>query len=204
MSAKHRGSGTIAYGGLARLVLTAAKLVKPHDNGATHAMAIAKSNLAKEPQALGYRLEPSKRDDDIAVVKWCGPIDLSADQLVGADGAKVGDARKNAPMKDAAKQALTELLVLGPIASDEAISKTMLASGCKEGTVHRAAKELRVLKLPHYAKGGGVDHWTWRLAPKISLDRTIAENKCEQAQKLFDATGVEFADLDTQKINRGN
>jgi hypothetical protein len=33
----------------------------------------------------------------------CGPIALTADQLVGADVAKVGDARKNAPLREAAE-----------------------------------------------------------------------------------------------------
>ena len=64
MSAKYRGSGTIAYGGLARSVLTAAELTKSHGNGATHAMAVAKSNLAEQPWVTSWsrqRITPRLR-----------------------------------------------------------------------------------------------------------------------------------------------
>jgi hypothetical protein len=59
MSAKHRGSGTVAFGGLARSVITAAELREPRENRATHAVAVAKCNLYAQPQALGYIIRQS-------------------------------------------------------------------------------------------------------------------------------------------------
>jgi hypothetical protein len=40
--------------------------------------------------ALGYRLDSAPNDPDSPVVTWFGAIDLSPDQLVGADGAPFG------------------------------------------------------------------------------------------------------------------
>ena len=118
---------------------------------------------------MGYKLEPSTDNAEIAVLKWCGPVDLTADQLVGADGAKVGDARKNAPLRVAAKKALIDILRFGPVPSDKAMEQAKLASGAKEGTVNKASIELGVLKVPHYSRTGtGVELWTWELPPEIS------------------------------------
>ena len=98
---------------------------------------------------------------------WRGTVDLTADQLVGADGAKVADARKAAPLREAAKAALKELLSGGPVRSEEAIEKTRLATGAGKGTVQNAAKDLPVIKASHYGEDGGISHWTWELPPGL-------------------------------------
>jgi hypothetical protein len=164
MRAKHRGSGTIAYTGIARSVIVAGELKEPKENGPTHAIALTKGNLTKRPQAIGYRLDSATGDAESPVIIWLGALDLSADQLVGADGAKVSDARKTAPVRDECERVLGELLADGPMPMKEAIKKTRDAVGCGAGSVHDAAKRLGVLKKSVRA-GGVIAHWTWEMPP---------------------------------------
>lgn len=165
MAAKHRGSGTIAYTGITRSVMVAGRLKEPTPDGATHAIARTKGNLSKEPKAIGYRLDSAPDDPDAPVVEWCGPIDLTADQLVGADGAKVGDARKNAPVRDECERVLAELLADGPMPQKEAIKKTRDAVDCSPKSVREAADRIGVVKKP-VRVDNKIDHWTWELPPK--------------------------------------
>jgi hypothetical protein len=167
MSAKNRGSGTIAFTGITRSVIVAGRLKEPTPDGATNAIARTKGNLSKEPKAIGYRLDSAPNDRDTPVVEWCGSIDLTADQLVGADGAKVSDARKNAPAREEAREILEHLLADGPVNADDAIRLTKQNADCGIKTVRAAARELGVVKRPVRGKDNSkVDHWTWQLPPK--------------------------------------
>ncbi|WP_123023581.1 AAA family ATPase [Mycolicibacterium stellerae] len=167
MSAKHRGGGSVAYSALVRSVISAAPLLHPTDEGATYALARAIGNLSKAPSSIGYSLDSSADNEEVPEVTWRGTVDVTADQLIGADGAKVADARKTAPLREAAKVALKELLSHGPLPSDEAIEKTQLASGAGKGTVQSAAKDLAVIKISHYGDSGAISHWTWELPPGL-------------------------------------
>lgn len=165
MSAKNRGSGTIAYTGIARSVIVAGKLRETKPDGPTHAIALTKGNLTKDPSAIGYRLESAPDSPDIPVVSWCGPMELSADQLVGADGAKVSDARKNAPVRQEAMEILSQLLADGPVEANKAIRLTKQNADCGLKVVKAASKELHVVKKA-VRVDGKIDHWTWELPPK--------------------------------------
>jgi hypothetical protein len=176
MSAKNRGGGSVAYGALVRSVLSVGKVIEPQDNGATFAIARAIGNLSKPPESIGYRLDdapdhaglPKPEDDElrVSVVKWCGTVEIDADQLVGADGAKVGDARKTAPTRDAAKDAVADMLKRGPHRAADVITTVTQSELCSKGTVKAAAKELGVVKRSVYV-GGKIDHWTWELPPQV-------------------------------------
>lgn len=179
MSAKHRGGGSVAYTALVRSVISAGKLTEPGENGETFAIARTVGNLSKSPAAIGYCLEDAPDDPDLpepeddqlrtAVVKWCGTLNLTADQLVGADGAKVGDARKNAPTREECEQVLRELLADGPMRTDEAIKKVREVVGCSVKPVKEAARLMRIVKKP-VRSDKAIDHWTWELPPlKIPL-----------------------------------
>jgi hypothetical protein len=165
MSATHRGSGTIAFAGITRSVIVAGKLREPAPDGATHAIARTKGNLSKEPMAIGYQIDSAADDPDSPVVRWCSPMDLTADQLVGADGAKVSDARKNAPVRNECERVLAELLADGPMPVDEAIAKARRVVDCSAKTVRAAADRIGVVKK-QVRVGGQIDHWTWELPPK--------------------------------------
>ena len=179
MSAKHRGGGSVAYSALVRSVISAGELKEPAQNGAAFAIARAVGNLSKPPATMGYTLEdapkiaglPEPEDDQlrIAVVRWCGPLDMNADQLVGADGAKVSDARKNAPLRDECENVLRELLSDGPMRADEAIKKVREVVGCSVKPVKEAAKHIEIVKKP-VRIDTKIDHWTWEKPPtKIRL-----------------------------------
>lgn len=179
MSAKNRGGGSVAYTALCRSVLQATELISPTDEGATHAISQAVGNLSKKLKARTYKLAdaldmkglPPPSDDGlrVAVAKYCGTIDLTADQLVGADGAKVSDARKTAPMRDDAEEALREILAdEKPQEMKSVIAQVINITGCKEGTVKNAAKNIGIKKKSVYQPGKkGVSHWTWQLPPTV-------------------------------------
>jgi hypothetical protein len=174
MSAKHRGSGTMAFTGIARSVIVAGKLKEPNGR-ATHAIALTKGNLSKHPQAIGYRIECADDNPDAPAVFWCGPVDLDADQLIGADGAKVGDARKNAPAKQEAMELMAELLADGPMKMAEVEQKIKANTGCGIKPIREAAKQLRVVKKA-IRMNGQVDHWTWELPPKKLRLKQVEES----------------------------
>src|SRR6202044_1329721 len=125
-----RGSGTIAYTGITRSVIVAGKLKEIKAGGPTHAIALTKGNLTKDPTALGYVLDGAPNDPETPIVRWLGAIDLSADQLVGADGAKLGDARRAAPVREECERVLREWWADGPMRADEAVRKTREVVNC--------------------------------------------------------------------------
>lgn len=173
MSAKNRGSGTVAYGGLSRSVIVAAKIRDPEPDGATHAIALTKGNLSKDPASMGYRLDSAANDPDSPVVRWCGTVELNADQLVGADGAKTSDARANAPTRDECAQILRELLADGPMRADDAIEKTRAAVGCSAKPVKDAAAVIDIVKK-QVRIDGKISHWTWTLPDtKLRISKTV-------------------------------
>ncbi|CAJ1498883.1 hypothetical protein [[Mycobacterium] burgundiense] len=187
MSAKHRGGGSVAYSALVRSVLSAGKLMEPTADGATFAIARAIGNLSKPPETITYRLDdapelpslPTPEDEElrVSVVKWCGTTELTADQLIGADGAKVSDARKNAPMRDDAESALQQVLAGGPMKMTEAVAETMRIAGCSKATAKSAAKKLGIVKDSVYGSNGKIDHWTWRLPPTVIPTNTTGGSK---------------------------
>ena len=165
MSAKHRGSGTVAYTALARSVILAGEL-KEADNGATHAIARTKGNLARDPDALGYALRNAPGNADISAMKWTGSLDINANQLAGADSAKDKDGRKAAPVREQVEDALRLLLANGPMSAGDVIDKACEKIGCSERTVRNAANNINVLKERVYIDGK-VSHWTWELPPNV-------------------------------------
>lgn len=152
-------------------------MIEPTDDGAEFAIARAIGNLSKAPQTITYSLvdapntidlpTPEDAELGVAVVKWRGSTELTADQLVGADGAKAADARKSAPMRDDAEDALQQVLAGGPVKMTEAVAETMRIAGCSKATVKLAAKKLGIVKDSVYGSNGKIDHWTWKLPPVV-------------------------------------
>lgn len=187
MSAKNRGGGSAAYGALVRSVLSAGKLVEPTDDGGEFAIARAIGNLSKTPQTISYSLvdapnanglpTPEDAELGVAVVRYRGPIDLTADQLVGADSAKIADARKLAPMRDDAEEPLRELLKPGPMKMTDAVAEAMRITGCSKATVKSAVKRLGLIKDKVYNDHGKIDYWTWRLPPDVTSLIATAKTK---------------------------
>ena len=79
-SAKNRGGGSVAFGGLARSGLIAAKLNDDDraNTTARYGLARAKGNLAPSDTAtLGYTVISSPADPDSPVIIWAGTLDPS-------------------------------------------------------------------------------------------------------------------------------
>lgn len=179
MSAKHRGSGTIAYTGITRSVIVAAALKEPELNGPTHAIAIVKANLAKKLSPMGYSVHSDTENPDIPVIKWHGELaHLTADALVSADGAKVGDARKAAPVAEGATEMLRDLLADGPMEQAEIMNIMKKNGAGSEKTIRKAAERLKVVKRKVYGDNGKIKHWTWELPPR-KLKLIVAEGDSE-------------------------
>ena len=156
--------------------------LKEPNGKATDAIALTKGNLTKHPSAIGYRLDSAVENPDAPVVFWTGPIDLDADQLIGADGAKVGDARKNAPARREAMELIAEMLADGPMKMGDVETTIKANAGCSTKTIRDAAKELRIVKRRVYVNGK-VDHWTWELPPK-KLKLRLVEDGGDDGEKL--------------------
>ena len=125
-----RGSGSVAFGNLARVVHAVAK--DPRDPN-RHIMAVAKMNIAKHPPALGFRI-----DGDPPVVHWIADTpDIAADQL--ADGVKPKTQRS-----EAVEWLLTQLAD-GRKPSTELIAEG-IENGFSEKTIRRAKLKARI---PH-------------------------------------------------------
>ena len=145
-SALYRGGGSIAFTGVARLVLLAAK--DPDDPG-NYVLARTKGNLGRPPPSLSYRIGDA--GDDTGVVLWGGESEHTADTLLAPD--KPGPKPDTL---DAAKRYLTDLLAGGPKLRQDVIdaaTKVKLSAS----TVRRAADALGLVSEP-YGK-----ERTWRL-----------------------------------------
>lgn len=82
--ALYRGQGSIAFAGLARIVLTMG--VMPDDPN-TRVVAVSKVNVTRPPKALTFTIEEvpdSVSEQDRSVFRWGGFIDISADEIISA------------------------------------------------------------------------------------------------------------------------
>ena len=130
-SALYRGGGSIAFAGVARLVMLAAR--DPDDEGGGYVLARTKGDLGRRPPALCYTIGSV---GDSGVVLWGGESEHTADTLLAP--TKPGPKPDTL---DAAKRYLSDFLAGGPkLRSDvlEAAGKV----GIAERTAYRAFEAL--------------------------------------------------------------
>jgi hypothetical protein len=133
-SALYRGSGSIGIVGAAR----AGVLVAPDpDDDGRRILAMTKSNLAKMPDALAYRLVDDERYSCARVV-WDGASTRTANDLVRA---RVDE--DEAPALAEACRVLKEILADGPLAAGN-IKRMAATAGIAERTLQRARQALSV------------------------------------------------------------
>jgi hypothetical protein len=80
--ALYRGQGSIAFAGLARIVLTMG--VMPNDPN-VRVVAVSKVNVTRPPKALSFTIEEvpdSVKEQDRSLFRWGGFIDISADEII--------------------------------------------------------------------------------------------------------------------------
>jgi hypothetical protein len=137
----YRGQGSIAFAGLARIIITVG--LDPEDKD-TKIMAMTKNNFTKLAPSMSFYIEelpPTLKRDDRSRFVW-GELreDITADDLVSADngGGKGGDN----PLT-LAKELLSEALTDGP-ADLSNLLRMGEARGVSKRVLYRAAQALGV------------------------------------------------------------
>src|SRR5690606_3382049 len=100
-------------------------------------LAVVKGNLSRGRAAsLRLRVESWEHDRSLPRIRWLGPTDVRADELLA-----VPDARRASPERDEAEAFLRDVLQDGPtpVADIQAEAK---AAGISIATLNRAAKRM--------------------------------------------------------------
>jgi AAA domain len=150
-SALYRGSGSIGIVGAARAGLLVAP--DPDDDG-RRILAMTKSNLAKMPDALAYRLVNDERYG-VARVVWDGASTRTANDLVRQ---RVDE--DEAPALAEAVRVLKEVLADGPLAAGN-VKRMAATAGVAERTLQRARHALGVTARRHGFGPGA--HYVWAM-----------------------------------------
>jgi RecA-family ATPase len=150
-SALYRGSGSIGIVGAARSGLLVAP--DPDDDG-RRVLASSKSNLAKEPEGLAYRIVEDELYG-VARVTWDGASRHRANDLVRP---RVDEDQ--APALAEAMRVLKEILADGPLPAGN-VKRLAATAGVKERTLDRARQALGV--IPRRKGFGHGAHYEWSM-----------------------------------------
>jgi DNA repair protein RadA/Sms len=137
--ALYRGQGSIAFAGLARVVMTVGAMPDEED---VRVMAVTKINVTKPPRALTYtitELPDTLREKDRSKFDWGEFVDITADEIVAPQQAQGNGER------DGAKSFLKDLLSDGPV-DIKRVERQAEQRSINMRTVQRAADELGVMK----------------------------------------------------------
>lgn len=137
--ALYRGQGSIAFAGLARVVMTVGH--SPVDPEA-RVMAVTKINVTKPPQALSFKIEPLpdlNKEKDRSVFLWGDFIDVNSDQIL------TRHQRTDTNAKDLAIEFLRHELKDGPKLFPVLV-RLAEAKGLSIKTLYRASEELGIVK----------------------------------------------------------
>jgi hypothetical protein len=150
-SALYRGSGSIGIVGAARSGLLVAP--DPDDDG-RRVIAMTKSNLAKMPDALAYRLVNDEQYG-VARVVWEG-----ASKHTAADLVRQRVDEDEAPALAEAVRVLKEVLADGPLSAGN-VKRFAATAGVAERTLQRARHALGVTARRHGFGPGA--HYVWTM-----------------------------------------
>lgn len=144
--ALRRGQGSMGIVGAARAGLLAGHHPADPTLGV---LAVTKANLTGAVPTLGYRIVPGA--GGVAVVKWAGPVDLSAD-------AVDGPGPKELSPRDRAAVWLANELKNGPRPAAEVL-RAAAEAGIPERSVQRAKKDTGVQS--RRVTRNGRPEWYW-------------------------------------------
>ena len=155
----YRGGGSIAFTAAARATFN----VGPHpEDPELRVMTCVKSNLARRPPALGYRIENVGMHPHI---EWQGMVDIDAQTIL--DGSD-GELAKRRTGRKLEREFLAEALAAGPLSWAE-IMVLGRDNGFREMTLVRARNDLKLVKVAGPGGGRGV---RWAL-PQIPTQRDV-------------------------------
>lgn len=155
-SALYRLNSSIAFGGVARLVLaagTAPEEPNPYASGVTRILASIKQNICEPATPWAYRTVENR-------VEWLGPRDdIRPDVLfAGPSRSEVPDARADV------EAFLCSLLATGaPMPSSE-IEAAAAAEGITRDRLYKTRKQVCDSKRIGFGEHG---RWEWRLKPEF-------------------------------------
>ena len=185
-SALYRGSGSIGIIGAARAGLLVAP--DPEDDG-RRVLALTKSNLAKMPQALAYRLVDDERYSCARVV-WDGVTSHTATDLLRPPDP---DA---APQQAEAVAILREILADTPMLARNA-ERLAAQAGIAKTTLHRARKSLGVIsRREGYGPGS---YYVWSMpstSPPAENPETHGMHAVDSEQMGLEGMGTHDDDPD--------
>lgn len=137
--ALYAGQGSIAFTGVARIVLTVG--TSPDDEE-TRVVACTKMNIGKKPRALTWRIDAmpdTLKRKNRSRFTWGEFVDLSSDEIIAAKPAKNND-------KESAMKWLAETLEGGKEVEVSRIEKMAEARAISRTTLNRAADAIGVVK----------------------------------------------------------
>lgn len=138
-NALYRGQGSIAFAGVARIVITVG--YHPEDEN-TRVMAVTKLNLARKPDALTFKLEAlddtMKRKDRTRIV-WGEFVKLTSEQIL------VTKPNGEHPKTEKAEDFLIDMLDDGPVPKEQ-IERAAEKRGITKTTLNRAAEVLNIVR----------------------------------------------------------
>ncbi len=179
-----RLTGSIAFAGLARVVLVAAKHQEDDADGRTvRLFCRSKSNIGPDDGGFEYDLHQAELGTYPGIfasyVLWGDAVEGSARALLaeadstGDEGGTAGDI----------KQFLTDLLSDGPM-SVKAIKADIDGAGYSWRTVERAKKALGIEAVKEGGTiGGKGQQWVWRLPIDQKTAKTTEDRQDRQTRK---------------------
>ena len=136
----YRALGSIDIVAAARSVLLAGADCQ---NATTRAVVHIKSSLAKAGGSVGYSLTED------GVLKWEGPSQMTAEDILGSDSPKPS------PKRSQAEEFLLKALAHGPRPSAE-VEEEAKAAGISERTLDRARQKLKLVTTKDTFGGGWI------------------------------------------------
>lgn len=179
-----RLTGSIAFGGLARVVLVAAKHQEAGDDGRTvRLFCRSKSNIGPDDGGFEYDLLQSELGAYPGIfascVVWGDAVEGSARALL-AEADATGD---EGAARDV-KQFLAELLADGPLPV-KAIKADVDGAGYAWRTVERAKKALGIEAVKEGGSiGGKGQQWVWRLPLDLKAANILEDRQDRQTRKV--------------------
>lgn len=137
--ALYRGQGSIAFTGLARIVLTVG--LSPDDED-VRVVACTKNNISKRPRAFTFRIDPlpdTIKRQNRSKFTWGDFVDLTSDDIVSVTPTKNKD-------KDVAIDWLRSQLEGGKEVEHSRLERMAEARSISRSTLNRAADQLGVVK----------------------------------------------------------
>ena len=137
--ALYRGQGSIAFTGLARVVLTVGQHPEEAD---TRVMAVTKLNFTRRPPALTFTIEAlpdTLKHSDRSVFSWGEFVDIDSDEMLSAPAQPKRDTKAGQEIEDF----LVTILSDGPMKSSDVIRATE-AKGYSTKNVRRCANRIGI------------------------------------------------------------